>query len=297
MCRRSRLRLIGALVLALSAGAAGAEGLADYLGSITWADADPSFGGFSGLEVAADGVGFLALSDRGTLWRGRLVRDAEGRMTAAEALGHVALRDADGAPLDGYLTDSEGLAEAPNGELSISFEGLPRVARYPTPDAASQPLPRLEVFKTMERNAALEALAIGPDGALYTMPEVAGPRAGGFAVYRFRAGVWDQPFAVPHDGAWKAVGADFGPDGRFYLLERDFWGFIGFLSRVRRFELTGAGLSGEALLLQTRVREHDNLEGISVWRDAAGDIRLTLIADNNFRIFQSNEIAEYRVRD
>jgi hypothetical protein len=297
MFRRSRRQITLVLVLVLAAGAAGAEGLAEYLGSITWADADPAFGGFSGIEVAADGVGFLALSDRATVWRGRIERGADGRMIGAVALGHDALRDADGKLLSGYLTDAEGLAEAPDGSIYTSFEGLARVVRYPRPDAASEPLPRAEAFKAMQTNAALEALAIGPDGAIYTMPEKAGLLAAGFPVYRFREGAWEQPFTLPHDGSWQAVGADFGPDGRFYLLERDFWGLVGFLSRVRRFDLTEAGFSGETLLVQTRVREHDNLEGISVWRDASGDIRLTLIADNNFRLFQRNEIAEYRVKD
>jgi hypothetical protein len=37
----------------------------------------------------------------------------------------------------------------------------------------------------------------------------------------------------------------------------------------------------------------DNLEGLSVWRDIAGQIRLTLISDDNFRLLQRTEIVEY----
>jgi hypothetical protein len=298
MRRCSGRRLSAALlVMVLGTGACSADGLAEYLGSVIWADADPAFGGFSGIDVAADGASFLALSDRATLWRGRILRDGEGRMTGAEALGHDLLHDAEGAPLRGYLTDSEGLAQAEDGSIYVSFEGLARVVRYPSAGAASEPLPRPEAFKAMQSNASLEALAIGPDGTLYTLPERSGGQALPFPVWRFRGGVWDQPFAVPRDGNWLPVGADIGPDGRFYLLERDFWGLLGFLSRARRFDLTEAGLAGETLLFETAARVHDNLEGIAVWRDGAGDIRLTLIADNNFRGFQRNEIAEYRVRD
>lgn len=298
MRRRTCSKITAAIfALILSTGAAPAEGLAEYLGSITWSSPEAGFGGFSGIEVAADGTSFLALSDRATLWQGRLLRDAEGLLTGAEALGFDRLHDADGALLTGYLTDSEGLALASDGSIFVSFEGLARVVRYPTPGAPSQPLPRTDAFRAMLSNTSLEALAIGPDGAIYTMPERSGLLNAPFPVWRYRDGAWEQPFFLPLEDAWQAVGADFGPDGRFYLLERDFWGLVGFLSRVRRFDLTEAGFSGETLLLQTRVREHDNLEGISVWRDRAGDIRLTLIADDNFRAFQRNEIVEYRVRD
>ncbi len=86
-------------------------------------------------------------------------------------------------------------------------------------------------------------------------------------------------------------GADVGPDGMLYVLERDFAVF-GFRSRVRRFARDG---SDETVILESRTGQHDNLEGISVWRDAAGDIRITMVADDNFGAFQRNEIVDYRV--
>jgi len=83
-----------------------------------------------------------------------------------------------------------------------------------------------------------------------------------------------------------------GPDGQLYVLERDFLG-IGFRSRVRRFDLTGGN---EQILLETRLRQHDNLEGISIWQDDQG-VRMTLISDDNYRAFQRTEIVEYRLTD
>ena len=37
------------------------------------------------------------------------------------------------------------------------------------------------------------------------------------------------------------------------------------------------------------------LEGISVWRDAQGYIRLTMIPDDNFYFFLGTDIVEYRL--
>ena len=54
-------------------------------------------------------------------------------------------------------------------------------------------------------------------------------------------------------------------------------------------------LDGEITLLETQPRTHDNLEGIAVWQDALGDMRITMISDDNHRFFQKNEIVEYIV--
>ncbi len=87
--------------------------------------------------------------------------------------------------------------------------------------------------------------------------------------------------------------ADFGPDGRFYLLERDFRWLGGFATRVRRFDVGADGFTGEVTLLGTRFGELDNMEGLSAWRDAAGRIRITLLSDDNFFPLQKTMFAEY----
>jgi len=45
------------------------------------------------------------------------------------------------------------------------------------------------------------------------------------------------------------------------------------------------------------VLTHDNLEGVSVWRDADGALRATLVSDDNFRFLQQTEIVEYLLPD
>lgn len=301
MRRRTRLGLIAALSclplafgIGTRLGGAAEPQLAEHVGSWVWRSSVERFGGFSGLELSADGLGFAAVSDRGTLAQGRLQRDAEGRVIGVEQATLLPLRDSKGEELTGRFADAEGLARTADGSLYVSFEGYARVAYYTSPEAAAERLPRPGAFDAMQNNSSLEALAVGPEDALYTLPERSGAKDRPFPVWRYRAGQWDQPFALPRDGNWLPVGADFGPDGRLYLLERDFFG-IGFLSRVRRFAIEDDAVTGGEVLLQTRTAAHDNLEGIAVWQDAGGAIRLTMISDDNFFWVQRTEFVDYRL--
>ncbi len=140
----------------------------------------------------------------------------------------------------------------------------------------------------MQRNSSLEALAIDGNGWLYTLPERSGAEDAPFPVWRFRNGKWDQPFDLPRRGAFLPVGADFGPDGKIYMLERRFSGILGFASRVRRLTLGPDGVIDEQTVLESPTGRHDNLEGLAVWRDQAGAIRLTMISDDNFRFFHAD---------
>ncbi len=67
------------------------------------------------------------------------------------------------------------------------------------------------------------------------------------------------------------------------------------MSRVRRITLAGGPGAADEVLLQTEAGTHDNLEGLAVWQDAAGAIRLTMISDDNFLPTQRTEIVDYRV--
>lgn len=272
-------------------GAAPAYADTTYLGSYEWKTADPDFGGFSGLEVSNDGSSFVAVSDRGTLISGTFQRDGQ-TISDIEAGPMHRLRRAFGIPLDRENSDSEGLAIAPDGKLYVSFEWKHGLRALDGPEGQASDLITTKAFANLQDNASFEALAIGPNGALYTMPERSGRATQPFPVFRLFEGQWDQPFTIPRRGSFLPTGADIGPDNLLYILERDFVG-VGFRSRVRRFALDG---SGEELILETGLRTHDNLEGISIWQDADG-LRMTMISDDNFRSFQRTEIVEYRLTD
>lgn len=290
------LAALAAIGLALHAWA-GAPMTQTLVANYDWAEDDPAFGGLSAIELGPDGVTFTALSDRSTLYSGKIERGPDGHIVGISAVRAERLRGPNGSPLDEAHDDSEGLALAANGEFHISQEGPARLLRYAGPDAPAELLPSHPDFAALQVNSALEALAIDANGALFTLPERSGALDVPFSVYRLANGIWTKPFAIPRKGAFLPTAADFGPDGRLYILERSFQGFRGFQSRVRRFRVSGDTADAGETVLETWLGQHGNLEGLSVWRDATGALHLTMVSDDNFRFFLRTSLVEYTVPD
>jgi len=285
-----------ALILGLSS-LAGTPGKAVFVGSYRWtSDNNERFGGFSGLELGDDGTQFWTISDGGVLAVGQIQRDAtSGAITGVSPFMPLPIRAPDGEATHGVWNDAEGLAIAPDGQIYISFEGYHRVWRYAKAGGNAAKMPEHPDFDKLQNNSGLEVLAVDASGRLFAVPERSGVLTRPFPVYRLQDGVWQQPFGLPRRSPYLAVGGDFGPDGKFYLLERHFNGVFGFSSRVRRFTFGETGISDEETLLETTTGRFDNLEGIAVWRGPAGDIRITMISDDNFRSFQRTEFVEFRL--
>ncbi|SPF79651.1 esterase-like activity of phytase family protein [Pseudoprimorskyibacter insulae] len=292
-------------VLALSAGLAAVlalighadeGGLAQLDSQYTWRDPDPGHGGFSGLEVADDGVSFVTIGDRGIYVEGRLMRGQNGKITGVVSDPIQPLRGPDGNLISpDSQKDSEGLAIRKDGRRYVSFENVHRVWAYLTPERAAQ-MPRPWALSDFPPNSSFEALAVDDRNRLYVIPERSGMLTRPFPVFRYDNGKWTTPFGIPRRDNFLPVGADIGPDGRLYLLERVFTGFS-FQSRVRRFDLGETALTNEAELFRSSFGQHGNLEGLAVWRDQAGHMRLLMIADDNYHFLQRTEFVEYVVQE
>lgn len=249
-----------------------------------------TYGGFSAIHVSDDGSQLIAVSDREGFVTGTISRNADGNIADITTSPMMPINGYDPNPPLG-IEDAEGIAVAENGTIYVSFEKDHRIGAFANLAAPEQTLPRAKIFEPVSGNGSFEALAIDADGALFVIPERTRRRRDPFPILRFQDGEWDQPYALPRNHPYYVTGADFGPQGRLYVLERNFSGY-GFYSRVRRIDLQ-AGTA--ETILDTRFGAHGNLEGISVWENEQGETIMTLIADNNFRIFLSNEIAEYRI--
>ncbi len=251
----------------------------EFLGRKTLRMADPEFGGLSGLEVLDDGRTAIALSDRGAIFRLRL-SSGEDRYDKV----HVERLHFGFTHLD-----PEGLAIDEAGQWYVSFENRGHVWKLPQTILPSHP-----DFATMPGNRALEAIAISPSGDLLTLAEGRAHWLEPRPIYRYADGAWTIAEYLPRQGNFVPVGADFGPDGALYVLERHL-NLLGFRSRIRRLWI-GTNRPPETLLI-TAAQTHDNLEGLAVWANADGAIHLTMISDDNFRAFQRTEIVEYRLKE
>lgn len=304
--RRTLLAATAALLLvacaAVGVGVASDRAAADgsrveVLGAFSWNAGRKGFGGWSAIDLSADGSRAVILSDRTPFVRARLLRDAAGAVASVEPDRPVMLDDGSGARLREPYADSEGLAVAADGTAFISFEDATRVRREGAEGQRPMELPGDPAFDALPSNGGLEALAVDAGGTLYTLPETA--TGGAFPVLRLLPGArrWEVAFRLPARDGFVPTGADIGPDGRLVVLERQFRGW-GFRSRLRRVGLDGAG---EETLWTTATGDFDNLEGVAVWRDDAGlhggGLRATLISDDNFRFFQQTQLVDLLLPD
>jgi hypothetical protein len=265
---------------------------ATLLSSYAWTMSDENFGGFSSLEMDDRGQGFITTSDHGYFLSGKIKRQ-NGKIVSVSDQKLVPINNPKGTLVDELNGDAEGIAIGPNGKIFVSFERNHRVWSFAEINSAAYKLPKHADFETLQYNSSLEALAIDKNGWLYAVPERSGKMNKPFPIYRFNGTRWDKRLSIPRRGTFLVTGADIGPDGKFYLLERDYFIPLGVTTRVRSFDITKSGLINEQVVLQTRYGAHDNLEGISVWQDDRKRIRITLISDDNFSFFQQTELVEY----
>ncbi|WP_298968992.1 esterase-like activity of phytase family protein [uncultured Roseobacter sp.] len=271
---------------------AATDQLAQHSATLNWAHDADWFGGLSGIEVTADGQTFYAVTDRGYILRGTLKRE-NGVLSGVEIEDAQPLVDDKGQTREFPHTDAEGLALDAQGRLNVSFEHVHRVLRYDTWESDAAWPSYTRAWRSFFNNAGMEMVAVDAGGTLYTIPEKVAVGAYEALVYRrLPQSKWDQPFTLPLTPDFAPVGGDFGPDGKLYLLERDFTPY-GFRSQVRRMTVTEAGIEDIEIILQTPLRQHGNVEGLAVWADSTGSIRLTMVSDDNFLFLLPTDLIEY----
>lgn len=259
-----------------------------------WTVKDANFGGVSALIMDPEGQSLLAAGDHGHYIAAGLLRDATGRITGTTAPVLTPISLASGRPPTRFKTDVEGLSRMADGRIAQAFEGFVRIELAETPQTPPTPLHRWDKFEALFGNQAFEALATLPDGRLMAIAERRA--ADGTADVLLYDGVdWAAGPGLPSLGRFAVSGADVGPDGCLYILDRRYGLAEGFRARVHRMEYAD-GAWQSTTLYTAHPMTGGNAEGLSSWRDGAGNVVLSLVTDNGFLPLTRTRLIELRVR-
>ena len=292
-------------------------GALDYRGGFVFSSSDSRLKGVSAIRVRDGGERFLALTDNGVWFSGRLTRDPGGRLTGAGETVLAPMLGLNGASMTGKITaDSEALAIDGDTAL-VGFERNHRIMAFAHANAPfdspgrtlAMPLPRRE----LRSNRGIEALATSPaksplGGAVVAVTERSIDADGNLfaAILGKRGGegrgTAGGVFKVRKDAIWDVSDGTFLKNGDLLLLERRYQGPLrGLGIRLRRIAggtiHPGALVDGPVIAAFDLGQEIDNMEGIDAWTDAAGATRLTLVSDDNGSFFQRSLMLEFKLSD
>ena len=280
-----------------------------FVGGFEFSSTDPRLAGVSALRLSEDGTRFLAITDLGSWFAGRIGRDGLERPTGILDAQIAPLKGLDGQPIGGkYDADAESLSIEKDRVL-VGFERDHRIWAYA--DASSPfespatdvplPLPRNELRSNQGIETIAKSPASGPlAGASVAVSEKSLDKAGNIFAAVFDAATRSKNgvFKVRSYGDWDVSDGSFLPNGDLLLLERKYTGLFGGLGiRIRRVAGKsigpGALVDGKVILDLDLGQEIDNMEGIDVWTDKEGRTRITMVADDNASFFQRQLLLEF----
>jgi hypothetical protein len=281
-------------------------GALDYVGGLVLTSSYKAFGGISAIHVEKDGAHFLSLTDNGSWLRGRILY-RDGKPVGIADAEMAPMLDWTGKPLAkrGWY-DAESLAEL-NGQFYVGIERVEKIVRFDYRrdglTARAEPIPVPADFKTFTHNKSLECLAVGPAGTplagkLIVVTERSLDAAGNFRSFLIK-GKEVGRFSVKRSGRFDVSDCAILPPADLLLLERSYSVMRGVGLRIRRIPLAeikpGALADGEPLIEADLHYQIDNMEGLSVNRNARGETILTLVSDDNFSVIQRNLLLQFKL--
>ncbi len=223
--------------------------------------------------------GFVAVSDKGELVRGRIELDATGQLVGLSQWRSRRLTLGDGQPINEKIDgDAEGLALLANGDLLVSFEGNHRIWNYGPLDDMRLPTSMVRPVWPFGGNEGMEALASsgsgwrvgGETGGLWDCQALLAPTC---TLVRMPP---DEPLKVSD---YRTTGMDRDPDGRgWWVVQRAYTPPMDVRARVRRMGEDGA--LGPVLVELKLPATTDNFEGIAATK-RDGKTRLYIVSDDN----------------
>jgi hypothetical protein len=279
-------------------------GALEFRGGLALTSKYQPFGGISAIHVEPDGSHFLSLTDKGSWLRGRIVYE-NGRPAGIVDAEMAPILGPDGRPLAarGWY-DTESLAAA-DGTLYVGIERVEKIVRFDYRryglKARGEPIKVPDDFRSFTYNESLECLAMPPKGSPLAGQLIAVTEHSLDAQGNYRSYLLDgnrvARFSVKRSDEFDVSDCTILPPGDLLLLERRFLPPLSIAIRIRRLHLAdikqGALLDGRALIEADLAYQIDNMEGIAVHRNAAGETILTLVSDDNFSFIQRNLLLQF----
>lgn len=279
-------------------------GLLAFRGGLALTSKNAAFGGISSLHMEPDGAHFLAVTDRGSWLRGRIVYQ-DGRPAGVADAELAPILGPDGTPLAAQKWfDAESLTER-DGLFYVGIERVNQIVRFDIRrhglKARGAPLPVPPDFSTLTFNKSLECLAAPANGMahageLIVVTEESLDGAGNLRAFVLK-GSNATRFSVKRSDDFAVSDCTILPPGDLLLLERRFSVARGVAMRIRRVPLAaiqeGAIVDGSPLIEADLAYQVDNMEGISVHRNAQGEMVLTLVSDDNFSPIQRSLLLQF----
>ncbi|WP_249691692.1 esterase-like activity of phytase family protein [Stappia sp. WLB 29] len=283
-----------------------------FLGGLELLSGNRHMGGLSGLVLSADGREMVAISDNGLWLTATIDADPNGRPLAVRDARLSAIIDPSGRPLmDRGRGDAEALTLRRNpdgtGELYMATERYHAIYAFPYPltdlrtPGRALDLP-VAMTGNLRHNKGMEAVAFANSGPLAGTLVVVSERGQTFNSNLpgyLLGGPSPGTFTVLRQDSYDATDATFLDNGDMVLLERRFTLRHGIGMRVRLLPATelkpGAMVVGRVLLEAGFSEQIDNMEGVAVHRNAAGETILTIVSDDNRSILQRTLLLRFRI--
>lgn len=262
------------------------------------------FGGLSGLRLDAKGERFIAISDKGSWFTGRIVYNGR-EMTGLDDVEASPMLGPDGKPITarGWF-DSESIAlDGPM--VYVGLERVNQVLRFDFSRgftrATGELVPLPPAARKLPFNKGLEALVMVPKrfalaGTLLAISE-RGLDAQGNILGFLVGGKSPGQFSVRRTDNFDVSDAVLLSSGDLLLLERKFSLLGGIGIRIRRIALAsvapGAVIDGPSIFDADLGNEIDNMEGIDAHVTPDGETVLTLVSDHNFSMIQRNLLMQF----
>jgi hypothetical protein len=277
----------------------------EFRGGLTLESKHPAFGGISGIHMEPGGNRFIAVTDKGSWLRGRIIY-RDGRPVGIAEAEMAPILGQDGRPLAarGWY-DTESLAER-DGILYVGVERVEQIVRFDYRRdgllARGQPVNVPADFKTLTYNKSLECVAApqqGPlAGELIAVSERSLDAAGNLRSFVLGTNRVMR-FSVKRTDEFDVSDCTILPPDDLLLLERRFSFVRGIAIRIRRVPLSsvkeGAVVDGRTMIEADLAYEIDNMEGISIHRTSDGETIITVVSDDNFSVLQRNLLLQFAV--